>query len=195
MRKKRGLIFILSGPSGSGKTTLASRILEEPALKGKIARSISFTTRPKRTGERDKKDYFFISEEQFRASRKAKKILEWTKYIGYYYATPREQVEKQLKKGKGVILCLDVKGAFAVRRLYPKDTVTIFVMPPFLKELRKRIIGRSHNTRQDEIKQRLQLARKEMRKARKYDYCLVNKDLFKAAAGLKKIILAKLNQR
>jgi guanylate kinase len=189
---KRGLIFIISGPSGSGKTTLARKLLASKMFQGKLVRSISFTTRPKRSGEKDKKDYFFISEERFRREQKAKKILEWTRYLGYYYATPREFIEGQLNKSRHIILCLDFKGACAVKRQYPASTVTIFVIPPSLDALLQRITARCSKTKEEEVKQRLKLAQEELSAAAKYDYCVVNKDLGLATKQLKSIILKEI---
>jgi len=194
-QKSKGLIFIISGPSGSGKTTLAANLLADKKFKNKLVRSISFSTRPRRTGERDKKDYFFINEARFKREQKAKKILEWTKYLGYYYATPRDFIERQLNKSKNPLLCLDFKGAFAVKRFYPKNTVTIFVAPPSLDILLKRITGRCSKTKETEVRQRLALARKELLMAKKYDYCVVNKDLQEATKQLKEIILKETGSK
>ncbi|MBU0709962.1 MAG: guanylate kinase, partial [Candidatus Omnitrophica bacterium] len=104
------MIFVISGPSGSGKTTLRDKLLEDQELiREGLTKSVSLTTRPRREGERNRQDYSFITEKQFKLKLKGKKILEWTKYLGYHYATPRDFVEQQLKRGKSVILCLDLK--------------------------------------------------------------------------------------
>lgn len=187
-RAFKGLIFIISGPSGSGKTTLVKKLFSNAKLKNKLVRSISLTSRPKRSKEKDKKDYFFISDKQFEADKKAKKILEWTKYLGYYYATPRDFVERQLGRAKHVILCLDLKGAFAVKRQYPDNTVTIFILPPSLDSLLDRITRRCNKTKEEEVKQRLRLAKEELLAAGKYDYCVVNEDLARASKQLQGII-------
>lgn len=187
--KKRGLIFIISGPSGSGKTTLVENLLGNKTLQNKLVRSISCTTRPGRSGEQDKKDYFFISEKRFRQEQKAHNLLEWTKYLGHYYATPKEFIERQLHKAKHIILCLDLKGAFTIKRQYPKNTVTIFVMPPSLDTLLHRIATRCNKTKEEEVRQRLRLAQQELAACDRYDYCVVNKDLEGAAKQLRGIIL------
>ncbi len=189
MLRKKGLIFVISGPSGSGKTTLAQKLIRSKVLKNRLIKSISFTTRPKRQGEADKRDYFFISEREFREKRKAKKILEWTKYLDYYYATPKEFVDGQLDQGKHILLCLDFKGALKIKRLYPQNTITIFVMPPSLMALRDRIRKRCHLTKKEEIKQRLKLARQELAVAKRYNYCVINRDLKQAIKELQRIIL------
>ena len=190
--KKQGLIFIISGPSGSGKTTLVKNLLGNKTLKNKLVRSISFATRPKRSGEEDKKDYFFISERRFKQEQKAQNLLEWTKYLGYYYATPKDFIERQLGKDKHVILCLDLKGALTIKQRYPKHTVTIFVMPPSLDALLHRITRRCNKTKDEEVRQRLTLAQQELSAADRYDYCVVNKDLDQATKQLKGIILKEI---
>ena len=192
-KEKQGLIFVVSGPSGSGKTTLAGQILRDKALSRKIRKSVSFTTRPKRSGERDKRDYFFVSEGLFRRQLQRKKILEWTSYLGYYYGTPKSSVDRQIREGRHLLLCIDLKGAKNLGRLYPKNCVTIFVMPPDMEELRKRIKKRCSRTKENEVRQRMLLAKKEMRQAGKFDYCLVNKDLKKTVRELKQIILSRIS--
>jgi guanylate kinase len=187
-----GKIFVISGPSGSGKTTLAASLLEQPDLRGKLCRSISVTTRPPRTGERNKRDYFFISEAEFKRRLKAKKILEWTTYLGYYYGTDKEFVEDRLLRYKGIVLCLDVVGAMRLKRVYHKRVVTIFVLPPSRKELYRRIRQRSLSTPEHEIAGRLAVAREEIKAAKGYDYRLVNRDLTKAIERLKRIVRLNL---
>jgi guanylate kinase len=187
--KIKGLIFVISGPSGSGKTSLREKLLKDKGLKNKLVRSISLTTRPKRPGERNKKDYLFITESIFKHKLKAKKILEWTRYLGYYYATPKDFVENQLRRGRHIILCLDLKGALRIKRLYPKNTKTIFIMPPSIKALRERIEGRCQNTDKQETDKRIKLARQEISSSANYDYSVVNKNLHQAVSALKEIIL------
>ncbi len=190
--KNRRLIFVISGPSGSGKTTLLKKLLKNKELKKRLVQSVSFTTRPKRQRERHKRDYFFITKAEFKRQRQAKKILEWTRYLGYHYATPKDFVDGQLKRGKHIILCLDLKGTLKIKRLYPKNTVAIFIMPPSLEALRHRIEGRCNKTHKEEIKQRLKLAQEELSASRNYDYCLVNKNLTSAVKELQDIILREI---
>lgn len=193
--KPKGKLFVISGPSGSGKTTLAERILQDKRLKEFILRSISFTTRPKRKGEIDKKDYLFVSEDDFKERLKKKKILEWTKYLGYYYGTPREFVDSNLKNGRHILLCLDIRGAKKIKRMYPKDSVTIFIEPPSLKVLRRRLSSRSNLTKEGDIQERLKLAQEEMKESSHFDYCLVNQSLEKVTSLLKKIIFTEIKFR
>ena len=191
--KYRGLLFVISGPSGSGKTTLAGSLLKSRAVKNKLIKSLSLTTRPKRSGEKNKRDYSFVSATQFRRRLKNKKILEWTKYSGYYYGTPLDYVQGRIKRRKNLVLCLDFKGARALKRLYPQQVVTIFILPPSINELKKRIGGRCCKTTTLEIKKRIRLAGKEMAQAAKYDYRVKNSDLNKAVKRLMEIILKSLN--
>jgi guanylate kinase len=184
---------VISGPSGSGKTTLLKGLLKHKALRGKVIKSVSLTTRLPRQGEKNRKDYFFVTREEFRRKLRAKKILEWTKYLGYYYATPLDFVKTQLKKGKNVLLCLDLKGALKIRRLYPKNTVLIFILPPSLEALRERIAGRCRKTKKEEIGARLKQAKKEFLALKKYDYSIINKNLSQAARELKEIVLKEIN--
>jgi len=187
-----GKIFVISGPSGSGKTTMLKRVLASKLLSRRLAKSISITTRPKRSGEREGRDYFFVKPPEFRRLIKAKKILEWTRYLGYYYGTKKDFFDERLAKRKSPALCLDMKGALALKALYPKNTVTIFIDPPSIKELRKRIEGRCSSTKQEEINKRIRLAVEELKNSRRYDYVLKNKNLTQSVGKLKKIILKEL---
>jgi len=188
-------IFVISGPSGSGKTTLLGELLKDVRLKRRLMKSVSLTTRPKRTGERHGRDYFFVTRKDFEFRKKAKKILEWTKYLGYYYATPKDLIEKALLKKKHLVLCLDLKGARYVKHAYPANSVTIFVAPPSLESLHQRIANRCTRTKQEEIKKRLSLARKEVQACGQYDYSVINKDLPEAVKQLKNIILKEINSK
>ncbi|HNW38835.1 MAG TPA: guanylate kinase [Candidatus Omnitrophota bacterium] len=189
IQKKPGKIFVISGPSGSGKTTLLTKLLQEKQIRKSLIKSCSMTTRPKRSGEREAKEYFFVTLAEFRRLLKAKKILEWTRYLGYYYGTPKEPLEKQLTKGKSVGLCLDLKGARILKKLYPDNTVTIFVLPPSLSVLKERIQNRCRRTNPQEIRQRLLMARRELQSAGKFDYCILNQNLAAALKELKRIFL------
>jgi guanylate kinase len=191
---KRGNLFVISGPSGSGKTTLAQALLKERALKGKISRSVSFTTRARRPNERQGKDYFFISEKEFRQGRRQKKILEWTRYLGYYYGTAKKTVDSQLARSKSLILCIDIRGARRIRRLYPRNSVLIFIMPPSIKELERRILKRCEGTAREELLDRLARAKEEVKERGFFDYVVVNKDFKAALARLSAIIKERVKE-
>ncbi|MCX5669276.1 MAG: guanylate kinase [Candidatus Omnitrophica bacterium] len=188
-QKKPGKIFVISGPSGSGKTTLLSSLIQDKKIGKLLVKSCSVTTRPKRSKEREAKEYFFVTLLEFRRLLKAKKILEWTRYLGYYYGTPKGPLEKQLKSSKSVGLCLDLKGARILKKIYPHNTVTIFVLPPSLSVLKERIQNRCRQTNPQEVKQRMLLAGRELRAAGKFDYCVLNQNLTVALKELKNIFL------
>jgi len=185
------LIFVISGPSGSGKTTLAELLLKHRSLKNKLLKSVSLTTRPRRQEEKAGEDYFFVSENVFKKLKLSKKILEWTRYLGYYYGTPKSFVDKHLAAGKHLVMCLDVKGALRVKKLYPHNTVTVFVVPPTLEGLRYRIQKRSEVCA-SEINKRLAEAKKEIALIGLYDYQVVNKDLEEARKCLRDIVLKEI---
>jgi len=186
-QKNPGKIFVISGPSGSGKTTLLTSLIQDKKIGRLLVKSCSVTTRPKRSKEREGREYFFVAAAQFQRLIKAKKILEWTRYLGYYYGTPKEALEQQLGRGKHVGLCLDLKGARILKKLYPNNTVTIFVLPPSLSALKERIQNRCRHTNQEEVAQRLVLARQELQAAGRFDYCILNKSLIVALEELKSI--------
>ena len=180
---------MISGPSGSGKTTLRDCLLKDKKVKSLFAKSVSFTTREKRTAEIEGRDYFYISENEFKKKLSAKKILEWTKYLGYYYATPQDFVSQQLKNGKNILLCLDLRGALKVKKLFPENSVTIFIKPPSISVLKQRIEQRCSKTCTKEIRRRLKLAEAEILAESKYDHVVVNKHLKQACNKLQGIVL------
>ena len=192
-QKTQGKIFVISGPSGSGKTTLLNRLIQDKEIGKLLVKSRSLTTRPRRGGERNGRDYFFVSREEFNRLLKAKKILEWTRYLGYYYGTPKEPLEARIKKGGHIGLCLDLKGAQILKKIYPENTVTIFVLPPSLKTLKSRIEGRCKSTDKQEVAQRLRLAQGELSAAPGFDHCVLNKNLQAALGELKDIVLGRVN--
>ncbi len=187
MSSRQSKIFVVSGPSGSGKTTLVAKAVGAKGLRNRLIRSVSFTTRRRRPGEKQGRDYFFISRAQFGQRRRERKVLEWTKYLGYYYATPGDFVEHRLNEGKNIILCLDLKGARRIKHFYPARAVTIFIAPPTLGALKDRIEGRCR-TGKSELKERLKLAGEELGHRRDYDYVVVNNDFPGALKKLQGII-------
>ena len=187
-----GSWLTFTGPSGSGKTTLAEALVKDKQLAPRLAKSISVTTRPKRTGERQGEDYFFLSRQEFLKERQAKKILEWTRYLGYYYGTPRQFVEKKLAQGESLVFCLDSRGVAQLKKVYPLDVRTIFVVCPSLAELEQRIERRSPQIARAEIKRRLRLAKQELSLARGYDFRIINTKFSQALKDLKKIVREEL---
>lgn len=187
-------LFVVSGPSGSGKTTLVNKVLTHRSLKDLLKKSVSFTTREKRSSEVEGADYYFISKQEFELLRKRKKILEWTAYLGYYYGTAKEYIEAQFGKVCGLMLCLDIKGAKQIKKIYPKQTVTIFVLPPSIEVLADRIKNRCKKIQEKEILERVKLANKEIAQKGKFDYTLVNDDLDLATEQLKDIVIQELKK-
>jgi len=192
-QNKPGKIFVISGPSGSGKTTLLTSLIQDKKIGRLLVKSRSITTRPKRSKERKGGEYFFVHPPEFKRLLKEKKILEWTRYLGYYYGTPKGPLEKNFKTGVNLGLCLDLKGARMLKKLYPENVVSIFVLPPSLEVLKHRIEGRCSKANKKEVAQRISLARKELLAAVEFDYCILNKNLKFALTELKTIFLQEIN--
>ena len=188
----RGNLFIISGPSGSGKTTLHKKLLASKRLKGTLVKSISITTRPIRAGEKNGRDYLFVSLKKFLYKVKAGHFLEWQKVFENYYGTPKKNVEGLLRLGRNVLLCIDVKGAQVVAQQYP-TAVRIFIKAPTFSLLKERLISRGSET-QNDLKLRLETARKELLEAKKYDYIVINDDLTDAFKKLEAIIIQKIKK-
>jgi guanylate kinase len=180
---KKGKIFVISAPSGSGKTTLCKRLLKEC---GNLVVSKSFTTRPLRRGEKNNRDYIFVTKNEFEKQVRRKNFLEWANVFGNLYGTPKDFVDKKINSGKSVLLVIDVQGAFKAKRRVP-SAVLIFIMPPSIEELKKRLQKRKSDGAK-EIKIRLKIAQREIRKAKKYDYIVVNEKIEHALLELKKIV-------
>jgi len=171
---RRGLMLILSSPSGAGKTTLTRMLLQTKALD--LTLSISVTTRPRRSSEVDGIHYSFITRKQFDALRDDGDLLEWAEVHGNCYGTPREPVERILAQGRDVLFDIDYQGTQQVKQKVADDAVTIFILPPSMRELRARLERRAEDP-PEAIAKRLDNARNEIRRWAAYDYVLVNDDL------------------
>ncbi len=163
--------MVISAPSGGGKTVVRSGLLK---LGKKFAFSVTCTTRARRPGEVDGKDYFFVTVEQFQRLRKDGKLLEWAKVHGNYYGTPVKSVMAVLEKGRIPVMTIDVKGARSVKRLFPA-AVTVFLLPPDLKTLVQRLRGRGEAP--ENVAVRLRTARSELKVAATFDYLVINDSL------------------
>ncbi len=183
----QGRLFIFSAPSGAGKTTLLKRVMAEL---DNLAFSVSHTTRAPRAGEVDGVDYHFVSQERFAAMRDQGAFLEWAEVHGNFYGTSREAVLAQLAQGVDVILDIDVQGAVIVRASQLIDGAFVFISPPSLAELERRLRGRKTDS-DETIGLRLRNAAKEMRAAVEYDYLLLNDQLEEAVTVLKAVVLAE----
>ena len=186
MAKKKGKLFIISAPSGSGKTTLCEKLVKR---KPHIVRSISLTTRSPRKGEKDKRDYHFVTIQEFTKQKRRKNLLEWARNFGYYYGTPKDKVLELLAGGTDVILAIDVKGAMKVKKLYP-DGAFIFIIPPSMSELKNRLKKRKRDVNL-EIAERMRIARKELSYLPRYTYSVVNDNLKRAIDKLEAIVTAE----
>ncbi len=180
---KKGKLFVISGSSGVGKGTLLKRLLEKnPQLEV----SISATTRNPRPGEIDGVNYFFVTKEEFLKEVENGDFLEWAEFNGNYYGTKQAWVERNLNKGKNLILEIETKGALQIKNKLP-DSVLIFILPPSLEELEHRLRGR--NTEDEEtIQGRLHEVRREIECSKNYDYTIVNDDLDNALEELERVI-------
>lgn len=175
-----GRLVILSGPSGVGKTTVVRRLL---ASVPHLSRSVSATTRPMRPGERDGADYFFLSEEAFARKESAGEFLESAPFLSHRYGTPRPFVEEQLRRGRWVVLAIDVAGADQVRSRF-SPTVSFFLLPPSLEALSERLRRRGTDS-EEEIARRLEVARREIARKDQYDYVIVNDAVDDAVARIR----------
>lgn len=182
---KKGLLIVLSGPSGVGKGTIRQIFETNPALK--LAYSTSMTTRQPREGEVDGKDYFFTSREDFEKAIQNGELLEYAEFVGNYYGTPAKEVERLRNEGKNVLLEIEVQGATQVQQKCP-DCLSIFVIPPSMEELERRIRGRRSEP-EEIIQQRLAKASLEMDKIPQYKYLVCNDDPQLAAELIETIIL------
>lgn len=186
MQSGRGLLIIVTGPSAVGKGAICRALLRRDAG---VRFSVSMTTRPPRPGERDGVEYFFVSREEFERRVQAGDLLEWAEVYGNYYGTPRRPVEEAIASGQDIILDIDIAGATAVRRRYP-DALSVFVLPPSMRELEVRMRRRASET-EEAIRRRLAEAPRWIAQGLEYDYVLVNDDLEQAVSQLRAIIVAE----
>jgi guanylate kinase len=183
MSKINGAVLVLSGPSGAGKSSLIRKIIDDI---GECYFSISTTTRPKREGEVEGVDYYFVDKEEFEREIEEDQFLEYAVVHGNYYGTSMRPVKEALSQGKLVIFDIDVQGNSAVNSRLGDITTSVFITPPTLSELKRRLQNRS--TDADEvIERRLEMARKEIQRVSEYEYLLINDDLDEAAEKLRVI--------
>ncbi len=180
----KGLLIILSGPSGVGKGSVRRRLFMEEELN--LVYSISMTTREPRMNEIDGVDYFFVTREEFNQNIKDDNLIEYSEFVGNFYGTPKSYVERLLNEGKNVLLEIEVNGAQQVLKKIP-DAITIFLMPPSLEELERRIRGRRTEDEQI-VHERLNKAKREMKLQDKYKHVVYNDDLESASLEIAKII-------
>ncbi len=183
---KKATLVVISSPSGGGKTTICRKILKKHK---EYLYSISATSRKKRKNEREGKDYFFLPESQFSQIRRRRGFVEWAKVHGEYYGTLKKFVDQAERDDKVALFVLDVQGGMAIKKKYPEG-VLIFLLPPSLKELKRRLVGRGTDDI-GEVKRRLKTALKEVKFWSKYDYVVINNELGETARLVEKIIEAE----
>lgn len=191
MVSDKGLLIVLSGPSGVGKGTVRKAVFDHPETNFKY--SISMTTRQKREGERDGIDYFFKSHEEFEALIEQDKFIEYAEYVGNYYGTPVDYVKDTIAEGHDVFLEIEVEGAKQVREKFP-DALFIFLAPPTLAQLEKRLIGRGTDS-QEVIDHRIKEAKRELNLMNLYDYVVINDDVDAARQKVQCIVEASHLER
>lgn len=185
-RNEKGSLIVISGPSGSGKDTICERLKE---YKEDFWVSVSCTTRKPRKGEEDGINYFFLTEEEFEKKIKEDKFIEYAKYNGNYYGTPKDKVNEYLSKGIDVILVIEVQGALEIKHKIP-EAIFIFIMPPTMKDLIIRLKKRNTENN-DKIIERFKKAYKEINELNKYNYVVVNDEIDKATRKVNAILEAQ----
>lgn len=183
---RRGIIFIVSAPSGAGKTTLTGALR---SLFPDIRISVSCTTRARRNGEANGRDYRFLSARRFAAMRARRQFAEWARVHGHLYGTPRKPLDRCIATGRDILLDIDVQGARKIKKRYPQ-AVTIFLLPPSMRELRRRLALRATDS-EAIISRRLANARGEIRSIIDYDYYVVNRRVEQAVENLQSIVRAE----
>ena len=181
--KKKATLVVISSPSGAGKTTICHQILRKHK---DYLYSVSATTRERREDEVNGKDYFFLSPEEFKRKIKKGEFVEWAWVFGHRYGTLKKFVTRAKKEGKVALFVPDVQGGMSIKRKYP-DSVLIFILPPSVEELKRRLIHRGTEGKK-EMKRRLSTALKEIKFWSKYDYVVINKDLNQSVESIENII-------
>ncbi len=184
--KKQGILIIISAPSGAGKGSIIKEMCEQNE---NLWVSISATTRNPRPNDQDGVTYYFLSKEEFEEKLKENYFLEYTSYAGNYYGTPKKQIQEHLDQGQDVILEIEIEGAMNVKKRVP-EALCVFIMPPSLKELKRRLENRGTDTK-EKILERFKIAYKEMNEVTKYNYVVINDDIKVAADKIISIIKAE----
>lgn len=187
MKKKEGLLFVVSAPSGAGKTSLCRALTADLE---NLRHSVSYTTRNPRPGEIDGRDYHFVSIERFRQMIEAGDFAEYAQVHSNFYGTSRRVLDGMRAEGIDIILDIDTQGARQIKEKYDKQAVFIFIMPPSLEILEERLRNRKSD-HEEEIKRRMQRARDEMRDYTSYDYVIVNRDFDRALVEIRSVITAE----
>ncbi len=185
--RRRGMMFVLSSPSGAGKTTLSRRMLKQDS---NLQLSISVTTRPRRPSEVGGQDYFFVDEAQFKRMIENKELLEHARVFDHYYGTPAAYVKQRLKEGKDVLFDIDWQGTRQLARSCREDLVSLFILPPSMAELERRLRKRAEDSEQV-VQERMSKARSEIAHWDEYDYVVINNDLEETLKCITSILKAE----
>ncbi|WP_065432812.1 guanylate kinase [Ehrlichia ruminantium] len=185
--KSRGIMLVLSSPSGGGKTTISQLLVNE--LQGEIVRSVSVTTREPRNEEVEGKDYFFVTEDEFHHLCNTNQMLEYAKVFGNYYGIPRRFVMDNINNGISILFSIDWQGAFKLADIMSEHVVSIFILPPSMEELKRRLYNRSGES--DMINQRLKEAAFEISHCDRYNYVIVNHNIEESVQQIKSIFIAE----
>ena len=188
---RRGVLLIVASPSGAGKTSLCRRLMADH---GGLELSVSMTTRAIRPGEQAGRDYHFVDREEFQRLVEADAFLEWANVHGNLYGSPRAPVDRALAEGRDVLFDIDWQGAREVARRCPDDAVRVFILPPSLEELRRRLVTRSQDA-EEVIDRRIANAKGEIEHADEFDYVFVNDDFDRSYAELAHIYHAERSRR
>lgn len=184
--KEKGNLIVISGPSGSGKGTI---IKELQKINKNVWLSISMTTRDIRSGDIPDETYYFITKEEFETRIKENKFLEYAPYNGNYYGTPKDKIEENLNQGKDVILEIEIQGALKVKQLIP-DAIFIFILPPSMKELKRRLVNRNTESI-DKVISRFKTAYQEINEVSKYNYVVINDEIHNSVEKVNSILLSE----
>ena len=187
MIKRRGLMLVLSSPSGAGKTSIAKALLKQDS---QLRMSVSVTTRRRRPGEVEGKDYFFMDATAFKTKINQGYFLEYAEVFDHYYGTPAETVNKFLEGGQDVLFDIDWQGTQQIKAYAQQDLVSIFVLPPSTAELERRLLSRAQDT-EEVVARRMAKATDEMSHYPEYDYVIINHDLVKSATAVQTILDAE----
>jgi len=185
----RGKLIVVSAPSGAGKTTIVRTMM---AKYPSMLFSVSATTRSQRAGEKEGKDYFFLTKEEFERRIKAGELVEWEEIYGNYYGTLKSEVDRALHNGRVMMFDIDVKGGLSIKKHYPDDTVLIFIKPPSVEALHRRLLDRKT---EDEatVARRMTRVPMELEKGNEFQYQVVNDDLQTALAEVERILTTHTN--
>jgi guanylate kinase len=185
-------IFVVSGPSGSGKTSILKRLFKKPKIKKYFLKIPTYTTRTPRKGEREGKDYYFLSRLKFLSLKKKKFFLESKRFLDDFYGSPKSAVFEARRDGKFPLLCIDVEGAAKIKKKFKDKAVLIFIEPPSKEALMGRL--RKRKTEEEAVlKKRLRIAKKEVKYAAKYHYRVINDNLGDTVGRLKRILLKEIS--